>query len=90
MRDTPRPLSANPAPVVQDRLLTAKRLANLLAVSIRTVWRLDASGKLPRPVRLGGSVRWRHSEIDNWLRAGCPDRKCWELNAAYNQKGLQQ
>lgn len=56
----------------------AGRLAELLDLSVRTIRRLDSSGKLPRPVRIGGAVRWRMDEIDAWLAAGCPDRKQWE------------
>jgi excisionase family DNA binding protein len=61
-----------------ERLLTAEELADRLSLSLRTVWRLDSAGKLPRPIRLGGSVRWRRNEIERWLQAGCPDRKRWE------------
>ena len=56
----------------------AKRLAELLAVSLRTVRRLDSAGKLPRPVRIGGAVRWRLDEITAWLASDCPDRNRWE------------
>jgi predicted DNA-binding transcriptional regulator AlpA len=40
-----------------------RRLAKVLAVSERTVWRLVASGELPRPVRAGKCVRWFQSDI---------------------------
>jgi excisionase family DNA binding protein len=54
-------------------LLSAQTLAKRLAVSVRTLWRLRSSGKLPQPVRLGGAVRWRAADIDAWVAAGCPD-----------------
>jgi predicted DNA-binding transcriptional regulator AlpA len=54
-------------------LLSARMLAKRLAVSVRTLWRLRSSGKLPEPVRLGGAVRWRAADIDAWVAAGCPD-----------------
>ena len=56
-------------------LLSAQTLAKRLAVSLRTLWRLRSSGKLPEPVRLGGAVRWRTADIDAWVAAGCPDIK---------------
>lgn len=56
----------------------AIQLAALLGLSVRTVRRLDASGKLPCSVRIGGAVRWRRDEIEAWLAAGCPDRQKWE------------
>ena len=34
--------------------------------------------KLPRPVRIGGAVRWRVEEISAWLASDCPDRERWE------------
>jgi prophage regulatory protein len=58
--------------------IDANGLAVTLGLSVRTVRRLDSSGKIPRPVRIGGAVRWRTEEIANWLEAGCPDRQRWE------------
>jgi prophage regulatory protein len=64
---------------VQEALaISARDLAAMLNVSLRQVWRLNSAGKLPRPIRLGGSVRWNRAEIQQWFEAGCPDRKTWE------------
>ncbi len=57
--------------------LTAQQLSERLGISLRHVRRLDSSGKLPRPFRLGRSVRWSVIEIDNWMGAGAPDRQKW-------------
>lgn len=62
----------------ESRLLSAKDLAAMLGVSRRTVSRLKSAGKLPRPIRIGGSERWRRDELADWLQAGCPDRRTWE------------
>jgi excisionase family DNA binding protein len=59
-------------------LLSADQLAHELSVSTRTISRLASSGKLPKPLRLGRSVRWRRDEVVSWLAAGCPDRQKWE------------
>ncbi len=61
------------APLVAD----ARRLSALLGVGLRTVRTLDAGGKLPSPVRIGGRVVWRVDEILAWLDADAPDRKTW-------------
>lgn len=53
-------------------LLSARSLANRLGISVRTLWRLRTAGKLPLPLKIGGSVRWRADEIDDWIRTGCP------------------
>ena len=59
-----------------DALLNVKALAALLKVHPRTVWHLDAAGKLPRPIHLATrTVRWRRSEINEWLNASCPGRE---------------
>ncbi len=62
----------------QPLAIRAKELAALLGVSLRQVWRLSSSGKLPKPLRLGGSVRWSLKEIEAFVEAGCPDRQSWE------------
>lgn len=67
-------------------LLSVADVARRLGVSSRTVWRLDAAGKLPRKIRLGGSARWRSDEIEGWIAVGCPARAKWEAMA--NQKGV--
>jgi predicted DNA-binding transcriptional regulator AlpA len=56
-------------------LISAEKLAQMLDISIRTLWRLRAAGKMPAPVRLGGSVRWRAEEIQTWINRGCPEQR---------------
>ena len=60
-------------------LLTAKKVGELLTLSKRTIFRLDSSGKIPAPVRINGSVRWRGSDIQRWIELGCPDRTTFEI-----------
>jgi predicted DNA-binding transcriptional regulator AlpA len=62
----------------QSIAISAKALSQMLGVSLRQTWRLNATGKIPTPVRLGGSVRWNREEILHWFDAGCPDRHTWE------------
>ena len=64
--------------------LSADGLAQMLGVSLRHIRRMDSAGKLPKPIRLGASVRWPISEIESWLEAGAPDRRTW-----LKQKGVQ-
>ena len=66
----------DPAPVALA--LDAKALAAALHVSLRTIRVLDSGGKLPKPIRLGRSVRWPTEELCDWLRAGAPNRETWE------------
>jgi len=53
-------------------MMTADELAETLCISKRQVWRLKAKGDLPKPVNIGTSVRWRRSDILEWIAAGCP------------------
>lgn len=67
-------------------LLAAKQVAELLSVSERHVHKLNSSGRLPRPIRLGRSVRWRREELEAWVEADSPDRARWEALNMKNKK----
>ncbi|MEW6744791.1 MAG: helix-turn-helix domain-containing protein [Planctomycetota bacterium] len=56
-------------------LISARELAELLGVSLRTIWRLESAGKLPESVYLGSSKRWSRQAIEEWIRDGCPARR---------------
>jgi predicted DNA-binding transcriptional regulator AlpA len=67
-----RPLAARvaPAPLPIEAALTLDDLACLLAASRRTVERMRAAGKLPRPdFRVGRMPRWRPETIRAWLES---------------------
>lgn len=53
-------------------LLSAAEAADMAGAAKRTWWRYVSSGRAPAPVRLGGLVRWRRSELVEWIAAGCP------------------
>lgn len=63
---------------IEPLLVNVKELAKLLSCSVRTSWRLNSSGKLPEPVRIGRSIRWLLPAIKEWISMGCPDRKTFE------------
>jgi len=60
------------------QLISAKTLGQMLSLSKRQIHRLNSSGKIPAPIRIGGAVRWSAEEISAWLAAGAKDRKIWE------------
>ncbi len=64
--------------LAQALAVSARDLKEMLNVSLRQVWRLNSAGKLPKPIRLGGSVRWNREEVRDWFAAGCPERSVWE------------
>lgn len=58
--------------VEQSELLKTDEVADMCKVSPETIRRLADAGAMPRPVRLGRSVRFRRKEILNWIEKGCP------------------
>ncbi len=49
-------------------LLSARQVADLLGVHVRTVWRYSQTGIIPQPIRLGQrTVRWRLSDLRDHL-----------------------
>jgi predicted DNA-binding transcriptional regulator AlpA len=64
-------------PVAIEPLLSMKDLAVILQVSVATVERMRAAGKLPESLACGGQVRWQASEIRDWIAAGMPSGQHW-------------
>ena len=64
------------------KLLNVSALAKRLSVSVRQAHRMNKDGLLPRPLRIGASVRWHPEEIDKWLKCGAPVRVEWEKQRA--------
>jgi prophage regulatory protein len=55
-------------PHSEDRLLKVSELAKFLGVAPSTIYRWLDTGKLPQPYEIGdAAVRWRMSEINQWL-----------------------
>ncbi len=59
-------------------LIDARGVAAMLGRCERSLRRDDEAGRIPRPVLLGRSRRWRLEELRAWVQAGCPDRAAWE------------
>ena len=56
---------------ISEKALTAQAVGEMLSLSKRQIFRLNSCGKIPAPVRIGGSVRWRESDIEKWIELGC-------------------
>lgn len=67
-----------PPPAVMPLVYGRRELALALGISVPTLDRLDAGGKLPGAVRVGGRKVWLREIIAEWLRAGAPERRTWE------------
>lgn len=60
--------------IVADRcLIGIETVAEMLAVSVRTVRRLADAGRMPLPLRISGLrvLRWRRDEIESFIANGC-------------------
>lgn len=72
------------------QLISARELAKLLSTSVRSIWRYRSSGRLPETVKIAGAIRWRRSDIEQWVSMGCLDRRTFEsLREAKNEKGTK-
>ncbi len=73
-------------PVV-DSLLSVRQLSRVTGLSARTIRRMIVEQRTPEPVRIGRSVRFRASEVDLWLKLGCPDQSTFK---AANAEGVER
>lgn len=55
-------------------ILTLNEVAAYLKAGKRTVYRLAASGEIPA-FKLGGTWRFRRSELDQWIAASINEMK---------------
>ena len=54
------------------QLIDVRAVAAELGCSQRHIYRLSDAGRMPTPVKLGALVRWRRSELSEWIANGCP------------------
>jgi excisionase family DNA binding protein len=50
--------------------LSARELAARMGLSLRHIRRSDSAGWIPRPIRIGRSVRWPVDEVQAWMTEG--------------------
>ena len=67
------------------KLLTVNDVAKLLKLSTRSIWRLVAANAMAKPIRIGGSIRWRESDVTTWLASIPLSEKSQEENLLQNQ-----
>ena len=71
--------SAHKPKEVGQRLLDARQAAQMLGVGESTFHRHRALGLIgPKPIKLGGSIRWDAVELERWIDAACPDAPTWK------------
>lgn len=49
-------------------MYSAQKMAEMMGVSVPTIWRWAKAGQLPKPVKLSpGCTRWRESDLNDWM-----------------------
>lgn len=62
--------TARPKRDTQDRILRSEEVQKIAGVSRTTLWRMERKGLFPSRVPLGtGSIGWRMSDIEEWLKS---------------------
>lgn len=55
---------------MQDRVVRATELKEIIGLSRTSVWRLENSGEFPKRRQISpGAVGWLHSEVIEWLES---------------------
>jgi predicted DNA-binding transcriptional regulator AlpA len=53
-------------------------VAKIIGVSLSHLHTMRRKKLLgPQPVKLGGTIRWKRSELLRWIQAECPDLETW-------------
>ena len=61
-----------PVPSQKVRLVTDKKMAEILQISVRHLHRLKSRGDVIQPVKIGKLTRWNLEKVEEWIRNGCP------------------
>ncbi len=54
-------------PAVPDRLLSVRDLSEMLQVPVGTIYHWRHRGEGPRPIRIGGHLRFDPADVARWL-----------------------
>jgi predicted DNA-binding transcriptional regulator AlpA len=72
-------------------LIDRATFAQMLGRSLRSFDADRAANRLPHPITLGGSLKWRREEVMRWIEAGCPSANKWaEMEAQRKREGGRQ
>lgn len=55
-----------------ERLVDMAELVDRVKRSRRSIEKDVEAGRMPQPIRIGRSVRWRLTDIETWIANGCP------------------
>ena len=76
-----------------ENLITALTISKRLSLSKRAVFRMRNARLICSSIQVGaGTIRWRQSDIDQWIAWGCPSQSEFEARmeeriAKHRQEG---
>ena len=69
-----------------EKLLAAQAVGAKLSLSKRAVFRMRSAGLICAPLKCGqGAIRWRLSDIEQWIALGCPSKSEFEARREAEQ-----
>ena len=76
---------------MEDRIIYAGELAEMIGVTASTIWRQCQSGNIPAPFAVGGTRRrgWRLTTINAWM-AACEAATPAEVSEARERSRAQR
>jgi excisionase family DNA binding protein len=57
---------------ISPRFMDRHEFAELLAVHVETLKRLERKGKIPKPSRFGGILRYDRATVEQFLKEAAP------------------
>ncbi len=51
------------------KLLSAYSVAESLGVSAKTIRRMVLRGEFPKPIKIGGQLRWHPNDVAPWIES---------------------
>ena len=71
---------------VEPMLIDAVGLASILNIGRSSVFKLNAAGRIPSPLKVGRATRWSVEDIRKWVELGCPRREVFDTMRIEGQR----
>ena len=54
---------------IEEKLIRIKTVIEYIQLSRSTIYLMVSRGEFPKPIKIGGSVLWRKTEIDAYIQS---------------------
>lgn len=58
---------------IEEKLIRIKTVIEYIQLSRSTIYLMVSRGEFPKPIKIGGSVLWRKTEIDAYIQSKIAD-----------------